>query len=211
MTTADTDRFFDDPRFEPGFDPMANARMAATEDGGFWVFGYGSLMWDPGFAHVERREAVLSGFARRFCMWSVHYRGTVEDPGLVLALVREAQAQTRGVAYRVAGEEAPRAIAYLQERELVSSAYQETTTPIRLSGGGEERSALSVAYVMDTEHPQYTGPMSLDQQAEVIERAIGPRGRNCEYLFNTVAHLRELGLRDPELERLEQMVRARRG
>ncbi|MEO1504755.1 MAG: gamma-glutamylcyclotransferase, partial [Pseudomonadota bacterium] len=82
-------------------DRYRNAERAATGDGGFWVFGYGSLMWDPGFAHVERREALLHGFARRFCMWSVHYRGTPEDPGLVLALLEEAGAATEGVAYRV--------------------------------------------------------------------------------------------------------------
>ncbi|MEL6280697.1 MAG: gamma-glutamylcyclotransferase [Pseudomonadota bacterium] len=187
-------------------DRYRNAERAATCDGGFWVFGYGSLMWDPGFAHVERREALLHGFARRFCMWSVHYRGTPEDPGLVLALLEEAGAATEGVAYRVSAAQAPDALGYLQERELVSSAYRETTAEIVF---GDER-VRSIAYVMNTAHPQFAGGLTLDDQAEVIERAIGPRGRNCEYLFNTVAHLQEIGVQDLELERLAQLVRERR-
>jgi len=89
---------------------------------GFWVFGYGSLMWNPGFAFAERVPATLLGYARSFCMWSIHHRGTPEEPGLVLALDLEDRASCRGLAFHVSRDHAAATLAYLRERELVSSA-----------------------------------------------------------------------------------------
>ncbi|NIY80613.1 gamma-glutamylcyclotransferase [Celeribacter sp. HF31] len=173
---------------------------------GFWVFGYGSLMWNPGFAFVERRPATLSGYARTFCMWSIHHRGTPEKPGLVLALDEDEGAQCRGLAFRVAPEAAAETLAYLRERELVSSAYLEREVILRLEDGREE---TALAYVVDAEHAQYTGALSLERQAEVIAAAVGGRGPNSEYLFSTALHLAELGMEDMELTELSEMVRHR--
>lgn len=173
---------------------------------GFWVFGYGSLMWNPGFDFRDRQPARLEGYARSFCMWSIHHRGTQEAPGLVLALDADARAHCRGLAFYVAGADSARVLGALRERELVSSAYIERMVTLTLEDG---RRVESLAYVMNRAHVQYTGALSLDEQADVIARACGGRGPNCEYLFNTAAHLSELGMEDVELSTLSDMVRHR--
>lgn len=182
-------------------------------DGGFWVFGYGSLMWRPGFRFVGRRHARLPGYARRFCLESVCYRGTPDAPGLVLALDADAQAATRGVAYRVAAEDARAVHAYLIERELVTAAYREALAPIRFCDGDEE-TVTALTYIIDKGHCQYAGDLSLERQAEIIASCAGASGPNCEYLFNTLEHMRESGMTELELDRLdvlERLVRARLG
>jgi len=174
-------------------------------DGEIWVFGYGSLLWQPGFAHVERRIARLPGFHRSFCMRSIHHRGTEEAPGLVLALDRRPGAFCDGLAFRVAAGDGAAALAYLRARELVSSAYLEQAHEVALCGGGRVE---AVCYVIDPDHAQYCGDLPLAEQAAIIARACGGRGPNDAYLYNTAAHLRELGIEDRELTRLETMVRA---
>ncbi|MFO1208553.1 MAG: gamma-glutamylcyclotransferase [Amaricoccus sp.] len=171
-----------------------------------WVFGYGSLIWHPGFAFDERAIGKLSGYRRAFCMSSIVYRGTPDAPGLVLALDRDPGGACAGVAYRVGGPAAAEVLAYLRERELVSYAYVEAWLPVELDGG---RTIEAVAYVSNPEHAQYRGGLGLEEQAEVIARARGPRGPNADYLFNTVDGLVALGLDDPELVRLAGLVRAR--
>ncbi|WP_417259444.1 gamma-glutamylcyclotransferase [Celeribacter sp.] len=178
----------------------------SSHDKGFWVFGYGSLMWNPEFTYDARLPATLTGFARSFCMWSLHHRGSPEVPGLVLALDAEAGASCRGLAYHVDEAEADETLARLRERELVTSAYQEMTVPLDLDDG---RRVDSLAYVVDRDHVQYTGPLSLERQAEVIAVACGGRGPNCDYLFNTALHLAELGMEDRDLDQLADLVRLR--
>lgn len=178
--------------------------------GDIWVFGYGSLMWNPGFDFVERRVAYLDGFARRFCMWSMHYRGTEAAPGLVLGLAAAPGARTRGAAFRVAASEAEAVIGYLGERELISAAYREVQTPLRLHA--PEEAVEAVTYVVDTAHRQCAAGLSIEEQAEIIAFSRGRRGENREYLFNTVEHLREEGFSEEELGELgplEALVRAR--
>lgn len=171
---------------------------------GFWVFGYGSLVWQPGFEYSERQIARMEGFARSFCMWSIHHRGTVEDPGLVLALDAAAGAFCDGVAFFVPPDSAQATIDYLRERELISSAYLEKILPIALRDG---RLVDCVAYVIDADHEQYCGGMALEKQAQVIASAVGGRGPNTEYLYNTAEHLAQIGLSDPELDWLADRVR----
>ena len=168
-----------------------------------WIFGYGSLLWRPGFEYVERRVATLQGFNRSFCMSSVHYRGTSDIPGLVLALDPDHTSECHGVGFRVASDLVTDTMAYLRERELVSSAYVEQTHPITFHGGG---AAEAICYVMDQSHVQYHGGLSIEDQAQIIAKATGLAGPNDEYLFNTVEHLVELGISDPELERLVTLV-----
>jgi cation transport protein ChaC len=168
-----------------------------------WVFGYGSLIWDPGFPVAERRIARLDGWHRSFCMWSIHHRGTVENPGLVLALDRAESASCTGVAFRVEpGREAATLFA-LRERELVSSAYLETTLPV----GTEAGPLQALAYVIDPDHAQYCH-LDREKQAQIIAQATGGRGRNRDYLLSTAAHLAELGIRDADLDWLADRVRA---
>lgn len=181
------------------------AQAASAE--GFWVFGYGSLIWQPGFDFAERRRATLRGYRRAFCMTSIVYRGTPEAPGLVLALDRDNEGACAGVAYRVSDQGAERTLAYLRERELVSYAYIEARLPVELEGG---EAVEALAYVSNPAHAQYCGGLTLEAQAEVIARAIGPRGPNADYLLNTVDGLEALGLHDPDLVALADLVRARR-
>ena len=169
-----------------------------------WVFGYGSLIWNPGFPVAEKRKARLSEFHRSFCMSSIHHRGTEESPGLVLALDPAPGGQCTGVAFRVPDEEATATVEYLRERELISSAYVERVLNVEFEDGTEARALI---YIVDTEHVQYVGGMELEAQAQIIARAVGGMGPNTEYLWNTVSHLGELGIRDKELEWLSDRVR----
>jgi len=175
--------------------------------GDIWVFGYGSLMWRPDFRFAERRMADLHGYRRSFCIRSVRYRGTEAAPGLVLGLDADEAAFCRGVAFRVDAADADEAMAYLRSRELVTGVYHEATRPVRLLQG-EPAEADAVCFVVNRAHRQYAGDLTLEWQAAVIARAVGPAGPNCVYLHNTVAHLIEMGVRDDELEALDRMVRA---
>jgi cation transport protein ChaC len=185
----------------------ARARKLAKDedfrepDGGFWVFGYGSLMWRPGFPFVERRLARLSGFARAFCLWSIQYRGTPENPGLVLGLKQDPDCDTRGVAFRVPAEAADDARAYLVDREMMTASYQEAVVPLATEGG----EIRGIAYVVDQTHPQFAGNLTLEEQARVIASSVGPMGRNCAYLFNTLEHLRHVGVNDSDLSEMHQL------
>ncbi|MFS4439375.1 gamma-glutamylcyclotransferase [Paracoccaceae bacterium GXU_MW_L88] len=180
---------------------------AALIEGGFWVFGYGSLMWQPGFPVAERVVADLPGYRRGFCLLSIHHRGTADAPGLVLALEPKGGQVCPGVAFRVAEEDARATLNYLRERELVSAAYRETTETVELHDG---RTVEAVCYVIDEENPQYMADLSVETQAHIIARAVGGRGPNWDYLYATAAHLEELGLPDKGLTDLATRVRGLR-
>lgn len=169
-----------------------------------WVFGYASLIWNPGFAYAERQLATLPGFTRTFCMRSIHHRGTATEPGLVLALDPHPGASCNGVAFRVAPGEEGGTLASLRERELISSAYLEETHAVLLADG---RTIDALTYVVDTAHVQYCGGLDLEDQARIIARAVGGRGPNTEYLWNTADHLAELGIEDAGLTWLAERVR----
>ena len=169
-----------------------------------WVFGYGSLVWNPGFNVAERVIATLPDYHRSFCMRSIHHRGSEEAPGLVLALDAMEGARCHGVALSVAQGEEAQTLDYLRERELVSAAYLEKMLDIELSDG---RVVEAVTYVIDPDHVQYCGGLDLEEQARIIAAAVGGRGPNTEYLYNTAAHLHELGIRDAELDWLAARVR----
>ncbi|NKX44234.1 gamma-glutamylcyclotransferase [Roseicyclus persicicus] len=177
--------------------------------GDLWVFGYGSLLWNPGFPVAERRVARLHDWHRSFCMSSIHHRGTPEAPGLVLALDAKPGAVCHGLAFRVAPEHAEATVLYLRERELISSAYLETRQEIAFADGGGQGDVLT--YVIDPDHEQYRGDLSLEDQARIIADAVGGRGPNDEYLENTALHLHELGLPDPDLDWLLDRVRQLKG
>lgn len=169
-----------------------------------WVFGYGSLLWNPGFPVARSEVATLQGFARSFCMSSIHHRGTEEAPGLVLALDEINGSRCQGLALAVAQGEEQQTLAYLRERELISSAYLERDLAIELHSGEQ---ITAVTYVIDPHHEQYCGGMALEKQAQIIATAVGGRGPNTEYLYNTAEHLAEIGLGDAELEWLMARVR----
>ena len=165
-----------------------------------WVFGYGSLIWNPGIALAETRPARLTGFRRRFCMWSIHHRGTVEHPGLVLALEPAAGATCDGLALRAADPEA--ALRELRERELVSAAYLERRVALATPAGEVE----ALAYVIDTAHDQYAATLTLAEQAGIIAGATGGRGPNVEYLVNTADALDRNGIDDDDIRQLVRLI-----
>ena len=174
--------------------------MTATET---WVFGYGSLMWRPDFAFQERRRATITGLHRAFCIASTHYRGSPKRPGLVLGLD---QGRTcTGVAFRIAPADAQATIAYLRARELIYGVYRETHVPALLSGP-DAREVEVLTYIAERGHPSYAGHLPLEHQSRVIQGARGVMGPNLDYLINTVRHLADLGIPEPELQRLAALA-----
>jgi len=165
--------------------------------GDFWVFGYGSLIWNPGFAHVETSRARLSGYRRSLCVQSWVHRGTRERPGLVLGLDRGGSCV--GLAFRVPGELHGEVMGYLRARELVTNVYLERQLQVRLADG---RQVNAVAYVADPRHEQYAGRMDELHAADIVRGAVGESGANPAYVFSAIEHLRALGIRDHWLERV---------
>jgi len=166
-----------------------------------WVFGYGSLMWRPGFPFLERWAATLHGRRRAFCIFSVHHRGTPERPGLVLGLAPGGS--VRGIAYRVAQSDWQDVQAYLKDREQPTETYVKATVTVRLDDG-QPKPAL--AYLSDRHHPQWAGVLRLDAQARLIAGARGLSGRNIDYLRDLVGHLDEEGIPDPQMPQLLGLV-----
>ena len=168
-----------------------------------WVFGYGSLMWRPGFEFLERAPAALIGAHRSLCIYSFHHRGTNENPGLVLGL--DEGGACRGVAFRVAADKSDATLAYLREREQVTDVYVESFRPVSLLDGSA-RELEALCYIVDRAHPQYAGRLALEKQAELVRSAAGRSGANIDYVLNTVRHLEEVGIHDVELTALAQRL-----
>ncbi|MGU3496478.1 gamma-glutamylcyclotransferase [Xanthobacteraceae bacterium A53D] len=170
-----------------------------------WVFGYGSLMWKPGFDYVERAEATLIGAHRSLCIFSFHHRGTPEQPGLVLGL--DTGGSCKGVAFRVAAERWPETHAYLTEREQISGVYRETARRVRLKGASVT-DASAVAYVANRAHPQYARGLSLDDQLHMVRRSHGMSGPNADYVLATVDMLAQMDIKDQGLTWIARHLRA---
>ncbi|HYP57923.1 MAG TPA: gamma-glutamylcyclotransferase [Beijerinckia sp.] len=160
-----------------------------------WVFGYGSLMWRPGFAFSERQVASVRGYHRTLCVYSHVHRGTKERPGLVLGLDRGGSC--KGVAFCVEAEAAMATLDYLREREQVTSVYRETQLSTTLIDG---RIVSAVAYVADQKHPQYAGRLDRAELLRLVSQGQGVSGTNPDYIRNTQMHLEELAIRDETLE-----------
>jgi cation transport protein ChaC len=176
---------------------------AMSEGGERWVFGYGSLMWRPGFDFLERQPARLHGRRRAFCIYSVHHRGTYARPGLVLGLAPGGA--VRGAAYRIAPAAWDAVYAYLREREQPTETYFESSVQVRLADG---RTVQALVFLSDVKHPQWAGALSLEAQARLIAGAAGLSGRNIDYLRDLVMHLHEEGVADSTMERLLLRVEA---
>lgn len=159
------------------------------------MFGYGSLMWRPGFAFTERQAAFVRGYHRSLCVYSHVHRGSKERPGLVLGLDRGGSC--KGVAFRVDARKASATLAYLREREQVTSVYREVLLPASLA---DKRIVATVCYVADRGHPQYAGRLDRAELARLVAQGVGLSGSNPDYVKNTHAHLSELAIRDETLE-----------
>ena len=176
---------------------------APDSDGSLWVFGYGSLMWRPGFTYARRSKALLRGWRRSLCVYSHVHRGSPDQPGLVLGLDRGGACQ--GVAFEVDAALREPTIRYLREREQVTSVYLERVAPVTLEDG--ER-VLALTYVADRLHDQNAGRLDPNAMLEHVRSSQGQFGRNTEYVLETYDHLREIGVRDSDLEWLSAKLRA---
>jgi cation transport protein ChaC len=170
--------------------------------GDLWVFGYGSLMWRPGFVYTLRCKAMLRGWRRNLCIYSHVYRGTREKPGLVLGLDRGGACP--GVAFRVAPALGEPTIRYLREREQATAVYLERLVPVTLESG-ERISALT--FVADRQHPQYAGRLDREAMLGIIRAGRGQSGENATYVLETHDHLAAIGVRDRDLEWLAGRLR----
>jgi len=167
--------------------------------GDLWVFGYGSLMWRPGFEFIEQVPARLIGEHRALCVYSFVHRGTPEKPGLVLGLDRGGACQ--GIAFRVAEKHRSATVAYLRKREQVTSVYREVMRSVWLENEARQR-VSALAYVVDRGHVQYAGRLSLAEQLRHVLQGHGQSGANREYVLSTVKAIEAEGFRDTQLHQL---------
>ena len=172
--------------------------------GDLWIFGYGSLMWDPGFPYVEWAPGLVYGYHRALCIYSSRWRGTPEQPGLVLGLDRGGAC--RGIAFRIAHSDVSASLEALWKREMSRGVYHPRLLRARLP----RRVARVLTFVANPLHPGYAGTLPTERTAELIASCCGDRGPNIEYLARTLRHLTELGVRDPNLLRVMEAIRARR-
>jgi glutathione-specific gamma-glutamylcyclotransferase len=162
-----------------------------------WVFGYGSLMWNPGFAHRQAVKAKLHGAHRRLCIYSTHYRGTQEKPGLVYGLDRGGSCI--GLAFEVEAAEREQVVDYLRKREQISDVYLEVVRPIRLAEGGIVN---AMTYVANERHPQYAPQIGHEITIGILRQSRGIAGPNYDYVLATALQLRRLGIVDRKTEAL---------
>ena len=170
--------------------------------GDLWVFGYGSLMWRPGFAYTRRCKATLRGWRRSLCVYSHVYRGSPERPGLVLGLDRGGACP--GVAFQVDAALRETTVRYLRDREQVTAVYLERVMPVTLEHG--ER-VLALTYIADRLHCQYAGRLDRAAMLNTVRAGKGQSGDNAEYVLETHDHLRAIGVRDRDLEWLSAQLR----
>ena len=168
-----------------------------------WVFGYGSLIWNPAFHFAERRTAQIFGFHRQFCLWAKAGRGSPARPGLMLAL--ESGGSCHGVAYRIAGKSVETELDVVWRREMLTRAYRPVWVTARTPSGVEH----AITFAVNRGHDRYAPGLDAGAIARLLASGAGPLGHCCDYLFDTVSHLRELGIRDRRMEALEHLVRAR--
>ena len=171
--------------------------------GDLWVFGYGSLMWRPGFDCIEQVPARLIGEHRALCVYSFDHRGTPEKPGLVLGLDRGGAC--RGIAFRVAASQRLETIDYLRAREQTTNVYREVMRSVWLENEARER-VSALAYVVDRGHVQYAGRLSLAEQLRHVREGHGRSGNNRDYVLATVKSIEAQGFRDAQLHRLAMML-----
>jgi glutathione-specific gamma-glutamylcyclotransferase len=176
---------------------------AELSKGDLWVFGYGSLMWRPGFEFVEQVPARLIGEHRALCVYSFDHRGTPEKPGLVLGLDRGGAC--RGVAFRVAAGLRNATVDYLRGREQSTNVYREVMRSVWLENEARQR-VSAMAYVVDRGHVQYAGRLSLTDQLRFVQQGHGRSGNNRDYVLSTVKSIEAQGFRDAQLHQLAAML-----
>ena len=180
--------------------------IAQLPKGDLWVFGYGSLMWSPGFSFKAKALGRIHGYHRALCILSTRYRGTTRKPGLVMGLCRGGSCW--GMAFRVDAGQVRRALVRLWQREMPRRVYAPRLLRVQLRSG---RPIRALAFLADPTHPAYVRELDLHGRARLVAQGIGQRGPCVEYISNTLDHMREVGVHDPHLERILHAALALRG
>ena len=205
---------------DPGFQPFPGVRPATDADfdalaadlrqgapaEAFWVFAYGSLIWNPAFEFVERRVARAHGWRRIFCLgWDRRFRGNSENPGLMLALDRGGQC--KGIAFRLKPETLRQSLDQLVRREM--SMVPSSFPPRWITVETEEGPLRALTFAMNRKSGRYIGHLSDEETAQMLATACGFRGSMAEYLHATVEHLEQLGIHDRHLWKLQHLTAER--
>jgi cation transport protein ChaC len=168
-----------------------------------WIFGYGSLMWSPGFRYAEKSVGLLRGYHRALCILSTRYRGTARRPGLVMGLCRGGSCW--GMAFRVPAARVHHVLAALWRREMIRKVYEPRLVPVRIRRGVRVR---ALTFVAETEHPQFVRELDLHGRAQLVAQGVGQRGPCTEYIRRTLEHMYALGVTDPHLARVLETAEA---
>jgi len=168
-----------------------------------WIFGYGSLMWSPGFRYAEKSVGLLRGYHRALCILSTRYRGTARRPGLVMGLCRGGSCW--GIAFRIPAARVRGVLAALWRREMIRKVYEPRLVPVRIRRGFRVR---ALTFVAETEHPQFVRELDLHGRAQLVAQGVGQRGPCTEYIRRTLEHMYALGVTDPHLARVLETAEA---
>jgi cation transport protein ChaC len=182
-------------------DSRARMLEGVSADDDVWIFGYGSLMWNPAFNYAERRPCLIRGWHRSFCLWTPVGRGSPENPGLVLALDRGGSCC--GIAYRVAARDRETELPLLWQREMVGDGYNPRWVTLRCREGH----VRAITWVINRQGERYAGRLPMETLARTLATAEGRLGSSRDYLEKTVTHLDELGIRERPLHRICDRVR----
>ena len=177
--------------------------LAVAPPGDLWIFGYGSLMWSPGFQYREKSVGLVRGYHRALCILSVRLRGTLRRPGLVMGLCRGGSVW--GMAFRIPGTRVRRVLAALWRREMIRKVYLPKLVPVRIARG---RRVRALTFVADPAHAQFMRELDLHSRAQLVAQGVGQRGRCTDYIRRTLEHMYALGVTDPHLARVLETAEA---
>ncbi|NQV22153.1 MAG: gamma-glutamylcyclotransferase [Rhodospirillales bacterium] len=184
-------------------DASCHETLDAAPPGDVWLFGYGSLIWNPTIIFTEKRIGHVTGYHRRFCLWTHLGRGKPECPGLLLGL--EHGGSCSGVVYRIPAEQAAHECRVIWHREMISGSYVPRWVDVTTETG----TVHAIAFIINREHLRYAGRLPDAEVADVLAAAEGSLGNCADYLINTADHLEELGILDAPLRHLRHEVQLR--
>ena len=178
------------------------------KDRDIWLFAYGSLIWSPMIEFIEKRKVRLFGYHRKFCMWTKLGRGSPDHPGLILAL--EPGGSTKGIAFRISRKNVEKELKLVWDREMIGGSYVPRVVKLQMIDDNKTEYVDAIAFIMNRDHENYTGKLTIEEEVNAIHGAKGPLGKCEDYLFNTVKHLDELGLSDNKLLNLANRIRKKK-
>lgn len=191
---------------KPVIHPLTSLPLPSNSDDSIWVFGYGSLIWFPGFKFTESHKAIVKGYHRSFCVWSTSYRGTVESPGLVMGLNNGGHCT--GMAFNMDKNFLDEGLLYLFDREMDTNAYVPTICEVTLFSEDNQpaRKVSALTFVVNHNSDCYAKNLSVEDKAKIIKLSQGARGPNTDYIINTHEHLMQMGIEDSYLKAICKLL-----